>query len=226
LSFGPSSISNLEVPALSENDLGGHGMLGIDALVQQRLLLDFEQKVIKVEDARVPVEYFPDAIVITARRQRGQLILARVRAGGVPLDAVIDTGSEISIGNMALREKLLGKNRTNFIKVQVTGVTGVTQTLDVARIPEVTLGPVTLHDVPVAFADLPPFEVFGLSKEPALLLGTDVLASFRRVSLDFKSRKVRFQLRRCKPSEIMTNFTLASWSTTLSWSGDPAACAA
>jgi hypothetical protein len=49
----------------------------------------------------------------------------------------------------------------------------------------------------VAFADLPPFHVFGIAKEPALFLGTDVLETFRRVSLDFQARKVRFQLRRC-----------------------------
>jgi hypothetical protein len=49
----------------------------------------------------------------------------------------------------------------------------------------------------MAFADVPPFKMFGLSNEPALLLGTDILESFRRVSLDFRARKVRFQLRRC-----------------------------
>ena len=54
-----------------------------------------------------------------------------------------------------------------------------------------------LRDVPIAFADVPPFKLFGLADEPALLLGTDILETFRRVSLDFRARKVRFQLRRC-----------------------------
>ena len=31
-------------------------------------------------------------------------------------------------------------------------------------IGELQLGPVTLRDVPIAFADVPPFKVFGLSK--------------------------------------------------------------
>jgi hypothetical protein len=39
--------------------------------------------------------------------------------------------------------------------------------------------------------------MFGLADEPALLLGTDLLENFRRISLDFRARKVRFQLRRC-----------------------------
>ena len=54
--------------------------------------------------------------------------------------------------------------------------------------------------MPIAFADVPPFDVFGLSDEPALLLGTDLLETFRRISLDFRARKVRFQLRRCSQS--------------------------
>ena len=51
LSLGQTTISNLEVPALKEQDLGGDGMLGIDALVKQRLMIDFETLLIKVEDA-------------------------------------------------------------------------------------------------------------------------------------------------------------------------------
>ena len=54
----------------------------------------------------------------------------------------------------------------------------------------------TLFNVPMAFVDAPPFALFGLARDPAIMLGTDVLQSFRRVSLDFRNRKVRFVLRR------------------------------
>jgi len=50
---------------------------------------------------------------------------------------------------------------------------------------------------------VPPFKLFGLSDGPALLLGTDILENFRRVSLDFKDRKVRFQLRRCTTEGVL-----------------------
>jgi len=129
---------------------------------------------------------------------RGQLILTHVRAGKVALDAVIDTGSEVTIGNSALREKLLGGHHVKFWNAQVTGVTGVTIPIQMTIIPHLQLGPITFEYVPIAFADVPPFEMFGLSHEPALLLGTDLLEKFRRVSLDFRARKVRFQLRRCR----------------------------
>ncbi|NUT00180.1 MAG: hypothetical protein HOP96_04315 [Sphingomonas sp.] len=203
LTLGPSTIRNLQLPALRESDLGGDGMIGIDALVEQRLLMDFEKRLIKVEDARTPEKRLPGDIVIVAKRQRGQLILTHVRAAGLPLDAVIDTGTEITIGNLALRDKLIRKNREKFITIPVTGVTGETVDLQMAKIAELQLGPVTLHDVPMAFADVPPFKLFGLANEPALLLGTDILESFRRISLDFRARRVRFQLRRCGTQGIV-----------------------
>ena len=95
----------------SEYDLGGDGMIGIDALVEQRLMMDFEKRVIKAEDAQPAGQMMDGEIVVTARRRRGQLILTQVSAAGLPLEAVIDTGSEITIGNLALRDKLIRGNR-------------------------------------------------------------------------------------------------------------------
>jgi predicted aspartyl protease len=203
LGLGPSVIRNLEVPALREGDLGGEGLIGIDALVRQRLLMDFEKRMIRVEDARVPIKYGPNDIVIIAKRERGQLILTHVRAGGVSLDAIIDTGSQVTIGNSALREKLL-RRHGRFWTVEATGVTGVTVKLLMAFVPELELGPITRRNVPVAFADVPPFKLFGLADEPALLLGTDILENFQKVSLDFRARKVRFQLRHCDRVAVLT----------------------
>lgn len=203
LQLGSSKIRNLEVPALKEADLGGAGMIGIDALVEQRLMMDFEKRIIKAEDARQPARMMDGEIVVVARRRRGQLILTQVNAAGYPVEAVIDTGSEITIGNLALRDKLIKHNRRSFVKVTVVGVTGVPLDLQLARVGELQVGSVTLRDVLIAFADVPPFTVFGLQNQPALLLGTDLLDTFRRVSLDFRSRKVRFQLRRCGTSGIL-----------------------
>ena len=205
LGIGTAIIPDLQLPALRESDVGGDGLIGIDALTEQRLMMDFEAHQVRVEDARKPERFDPNAIVIVARRTRGQLILTAVRAGNLPLDAVIDTGSEVTIGNLALRDKLLGRHGTRFWTVQATGVTGTTVPLQMATISQLQLGPVTLQDVPIAFADVPPFAIFGLADQPALLLGTDLLETFRRVSLDFRARKVRFQLRHCGSSGILVN---------------------
>ena len=202
LTLGPTRVRDLELPALREADLGGAGLIGIDALVRQRLMMDFETRSIKVEDASKPVKSLPGEIVVVAQLRRGQLILTQVRAAGLSLEAVIDTGSQITIGNLALRDKLVRRRGSKLETVTAVGVTGKSMELQLANIAELRLGPVILRNVPMAFADVPPFEVFGLSDRPALLLGTDLLETFRRVSLDFRARKVRFQLRRCKPQSI------------------------
>ena len=203
LSLGSSTIRNLDLPALREDDLGGDGLIGIDALTSKRLMMDFEKKIIKVEDPGTYQPHFPGEIVVIARRHRGQLILTEVKAAGLPLDAVIDTGTEITIGNLALRDKLIRGNKDKFVTVPVMGVTGETINLQLARIEELRIGQIVLNNVPIAFADLPPFKLFGLADQPARLLGTDLLESFRRISLDFKSRKVRFQLRQCKSQGVI-----------------------
>jgi hypothetical protein len=224
LTLGTSTVTNLEVPALKESDVGGDGLIGIDALAKQRLMMDFDKRLIKVEDATKPPKFDRNDIVIVARRQRGQLILTQVKASGLSLDAVIDTGSEITIGNTALRDRLLRRHRDKFDTVTAIGVTGQAMKLQIARIDELQLGPVLLRDVPIAFADVPPFKLFGLADEPALLLGTDILETFKRVSLDFKARKVRFQLKRCRTDGVVISTSTTNSLTRLSSLGGSETC--
>jgi len=223
LSLGPTTVEDLQLPVLSEGDVGGQGMIGIDALVRQRIMMDFEKRLIKIEDATKPPKSLPDEIVIIARRSRGQLILTHVRASGLSLDAVIDTGAEMTIGNPALREKLI-RRRQKIDKVTAIGVTGKQIELEVAVISELQIGGILIRDLPIAFADLPPFHVFGIADEPALFLGTDVLNAFRKVSLDFRARKVRFQLKRCSTAGILVQMSPTFGNTRLSSVG-PDVCA-
>ncbi|WP_197277049.1 retropepsin-like aspartic protease [Sphingomonas profundi] len=194
LTVGASDIPDIVAPALAERHLGAQGLLGIDALAEQRLMLDFEKRTITVQDARKPPPASAGEIVVTARRRHGQLILTQVRVADRPIYAVIDTGSQVTIGNSALLARL-GRHRPT-TPVTLVSVTGQTIAAQQALLPEIRIGAVTLRGVPAAFADVPPFALFGLDRQPALLLGSDTLQAFRRVSLDFRARRVRFVLRR------------------------------
>ena len=225
LRLGSNSFNNLHLPVLKESDLGGDGMIGIDALAGQRLMMDFEKRTITVEDAQRPQPRFDGEIVVIARARRGQLILTKIEANRKPVEAVVDTGSEVTIGNLLLREKLFGRRRDLLSKIEVIGVTGVTVSLEIGLLSELKLGPVILRDIPIAFADVPPFGVFGLADKPSLLLGTDLMESFRRVSLDFRARKVRFQLRRCKATTLSITTASSGITSRLMTSRDgEAAC--
>ena len=198
LKIGSSELFGFTTPALAEENLGGQGLLGIDALADQRLLLDFEHKRIVIQDSRVPERSVggADEIVVTARRRNGQLILTQASVGNTNLYAIIDSGTEITVANEALRRRVAGTRRSPRTKtIDLISVTGQTVTADLIIVPTLKLGGITFFNIPIAFADTPPFAVFGLEKQPAILLGTDVLQLFRRVSLDFRARKVRFVLK-------------------------------
>ena len=223
LQLGPSAFRDLELPRLDERDIGATGMIGLDALVEQRLMLDFEKRKISVDDAKKPAPRMDGEIVVTARLKRGQLILTQVSANRLPLDAVVDTGSEITIGNMALRNQIVRRHQAVLEPIEVIGVTGKAIKLEMATVRELRVGGVIMNNVPVAFADVPPFEVFGLEAKPALLLGTDLMENFRKVSLDFKARKVRFQLRSCKTQGVLISTSPTAF-TRLSSTGTPDVC--
>ncbi|WP_369025936.1 aspartyl protease family protein [Qipengyuania sp. RANM35] len=207
LGLGPTETVGLELPVLDESDLGGDGMIGLDTLVEQRLMLDFEKRIITVDDERSAGMFGDGIIVVTGRLERGQLILTEVTAEKEKVDAIVDTGSEITIGNLALRDKLLRRHFDEFSKIKVYGVTGAAMELDFAIIKRLKVGPIILQNVPIAFADIPPFEVLNLTGKPSLLLGTDMMENFRRVSLDFKERKARFQLKKCDSSRVFVRTT-------------------
>jgi predicted aspartyl protease len=197
LSLGQSDIGPITAPALAARHLGADGLIGIDALADQRLMLDFDKRTITVQDSRRPyVGSSSGEIVVTARRRKGQLIITQASVEDRGVSAVIDTGSEITLGNPALRQRLFGNRRpTGMRDIELLSVTGQVLHAEAITLNNVRIGGLFLNNVVVAFADAPPFRLFGLSERPAIFLGSDLLSSFRRVSLDFRNRKVRFTLR-------------------------------
>lgn len=197
LGLGSSLIDGIKAPALPEKHIGADGIIGIDALADQRLLLDFDARTVTIQDSRRAVVHEDGEIVVTARRRKGQLILTQASIDGVQTYAVIDTGSEITVGNIAMLARVSrGRRPLPLVPLDMISVTGAPFTAQLALVPELRIGGIVMKNVQVAFTDAPPFELFGLESRPALLLGTDLLRSFRRLSLDFRNRKVRFTLRR------------------------------
>jgi hypothetical protein len=108
---------------------------------------------------------------------------------------VIDTGSQISIGNEALRRQLARKKRLGpTVPIELISVTGGKLQGDYTVIKQLHIGGVGVNDMPIAFADAHPFKQLGLTDRPAMLLGMDALVLFDRVSVDFANRRVVFGL--------------------------------
>lgn len=180
-------------PILEAANLGGaDGILGLDSLQDQRVLIDFDKQRIFVADAKQLGGDRGYEIVVKARRRLGQLIITGARLNGVDTDVIVDTGSQASVGNLALLEHLrraraLGDNT-------MTDVNGKDLTAPVKIGRRLEIGNMGLNELPIFFADAPPFEALGLRQKPALILGINELRVFRRVAIDFSKRQVLFDL--------------------------------
>jgi predicted aspartyl protease len=193
--LGKRSYFGLLAPLLDRRHIGADGILGLDGLQDQRVLFDFDRNLIAVDDAKALGGNRGYDIVVKARRRSGQLVLTNARIDGVRADVVIDTGAQVSIGNRALQRALM-RRRAAQQQVTINSVTGQSLPADVALAREFMLGNLVLENVAILYADAPPFESLNLHKKPALLLGMRELRSFKRVAIDFESRKILFDLPR------------------------------
>lgn len=197
LGFGGGTVDDIEAPVLEGEHLGAPGLLGLDSLHAKRVTLNFRTGRMEIADsgARRRASVEPDTIVVEARRKRGQLILLDSDVNGMRVNIMLDTGTNYSIGNLALRDKLVRKKRApDLLTATLTSVTGGTLVGQVGRIKSVRMGRVNLTEVPVIFADASPFAELGMQDKPALLLGISALKIFDRVAIDFGRGKVDFLL--------------------------------
>lgn len=194
LQISRTSVSRIHAPALKEVHLGARGILGIDTLQRQRVTFDFERQKMTVTPSRLhEAEGDEDEIVVTAKRRLGRLVLVDARLDGEKLMVVLDTGSEVTVGNLALRKKLEAKRKIGpTVPIQLVSVTGGEVRADYTQAKQVRIGGMLINDLPVAFAEVHVFKQLELSDRPALLLGMDALRLFNKVSVDFANRKVHF----------------------------------
>jgi predicted aspartyl protease len=186
----------VDAPVLESINMGADGILGVDSLRSQRIVFDFAGKTMSIVPAATrDFDDGGDAIVISASRRNGRLVVTEARVDGRLLTVVLDTGSQVSIGNEALRRQLLG-NRTpkNAQNVELQSVTGQKIIGQYAFVRELSLGGVTLSNLAIVFADAHTFKQLGLNQRPALLLGMNAMRAFKKVSIDFANRKFRVLL--------------------------------
>jgi predicted aspartyl protease len=193
LEVGGKTVRGIHAPALSRYHLGAEGMLGVDSLRSQRVSFDFAKREMTVVPAHRAEENWGDgAIVVTGRSRYGHLVLVDASVDGQKVWVIVDTGSEVTVGNSALRAKLERKGRLGAVRqIEMLSITGGRRVADQTVARRLRLGGMDIRAMPIAFADVHPFRKLGLADRPALLLGMDALKLFDRVSVDFANRRVR-----------------------------------
>jgi predicted aspartyl protease len=194
LSYGAGRADTIHAFALDRQHIGAAGVLGIDALRGQRVVLDFVAREVRVGPApprRARID--PEEIVVVGRTRYGQLVLADADVAGAPVDVVVDSGLSVSVGNDALR-RLLVTRANRFEPIELVSITGETLAADYTSVDDLRIGGFAVRGMPVAFANAFFFRRMRLTRRPALLLGMDVLRLFDRVVVDFPNRRAHFVL--------------------------------
>jgi predicted aspartyl protease len=187
---------SIDAAVLESANMGADGIVGVDVLRSQRVQFDFEKQTMSIVPSATPdFGYEPGTIVVRAKRKNGRLVVSDADANGERLTVVLDTGSQVSIGNQALRRRLIGDNLVDIDKsVELESVTGQKIIGDYMFIKQLTIGGVGLTNLAVVFTDAHTFKQLGLDKRPALLLGMNAIRAFKKVSIDFASKKLRVVL--------------------------------
>jgi len=196
LRIGSRTVNDIHAPALARANLGASGMLGVDSLQRQRVVFDFGRQEMTISPSARREEIWPAGdIVVTGRRHFGRLVLVDAAVDGQRVWVIVDSGSQISIANSALRNALQRRGRLGATHpVELMSITGGRLTAEYTVARRIQIGGVNIVRLPIAFADVHPFRQLQLMDRPALLLGMDALQLFDRVSVDFANHRVRVLL--------------------------------
>jgi predicted aspartyl protease len=196
LSLSNKRVGSIEAPILEASNMGADGMLGVDSLKSQRVLFDFKSHTMSITPSTRRSESLGDGtIVVRAQNRLGRLILTNASANAQRVTVVLDTGSQFSIGNPALRSRLIGHQMLRSPEtVTIQSVTGDTIVGEYMILKELEIGGVTLSKLAIVFADAHTFKQLGLDNKPALLLGMNAMRAFDRMSIDFANKKLRVVL--------------------------------
>jgi predicted aspartyl protease len=172
---------------------GADGILGIAGLRKESVFVDFRRNRVAISRSlrasdragldKVPAKVLGDGLLAV----EGQV-------DGVTVQAIIDTGSERTLGNAALHNALYAQHRSLAAPL-VTNVYGATPAIasgEVHVVSAITLGPMNISNVAVVFGDFHIFEVWGMEDRPTVIVGMDILGTANSLGLDFRGSQIYF----------------------------------
>jgi predicted aspartyl protease len=192
LQAGDLMIGSTDLPVVWAPVMAGaDGILGAAGLTEKSLLIDFERNRVAISNG-VRAGVRANSTRIHGLRSVPGLITVASRVGGVPVLAVIDTGAERTLGNLALRDALRAR-RLHGVMAQMTSVYGATKEVEVGEIliaPPIVIDSLRISGVAIVFGEFHIFNVWKMQDQPAMIIGMDVLGTVASLSIDFKNQDV------------------------------------
>ena len=197
LEIGDFLVENQRVILVDDAFGGADGVLATRLLNDRRIYVEFRRDRIEITRSRnqpAPLGFSTIPVKFASR----QVPWVEAWMGPVKVKAIIDTGAQQSIGNLALRAALAAARRRamELRDEGVIGVTGDVQEGQSAAVPTIRLGNVQVSNARVNFVDLHIFEHWRMLDEPAMLIGMDVIGVFDTFILDYRRRELQLLPRR------------------------------
>ena len=194
LQTGDLIQSDLKVAVLNSVMGGADGILGTQGFGGLRVTVEFNRDRISIERSRGQRARHNEGR-IPAKMRFGRLLVVNGYVGTIRVKAVIDTGAEMTLGNIALRDALLRRRKHNQVNedVRVVGLDETSQMGRYLRTPMIRLGEAEIEGVPIVYGDIHVFKMWELQEEPALLVGMDILGSLEKLVIDYQREEIQFR---------------------------------
>ncbi len=195
IEVGDLLVKDSRLPILADALGGAEGILGNEGLDDRRVYIDFRHDLIVISRSQGHPAA-PGFMTVPFQLEHGRLLVTDVQLGFVHAKAIIDTGSQVTVANMALRDSLMRRNsREHFSIEQIEGVTNDIQDAEGRRAPPIRFGPIEIHTKRMTFADTRIFEYWKMTKEPSVLIGMDALGLLDTLIIDYRRHELMLRMR-------------------------------
>jgi predicted aspartyl protease len=202
LSYGDLALPTSRMPILQGPALAGEeGLLGVDGMRGRRLLLDFQRRCIEITPSDQS-RRLRGWSTLEGELRFGHLMMVDGSINGQRVNILIDTGSDTSLANNALRAALDARlERGPSQRLFAFGEPIVLE--DAIFLRRLEVGELRIANLLAYVGDFHIFSVWGLLEEPTLLLGMDVLSRSRAMAIDYGRGTVHFRLHERRTTETV-----------------------
>ena len=183
------------LPALGPLNIPGkpfYGILGSDFFEQYVVEIDaIGGRLVLSSGSAIDLAGDGDFAAVSIRSHPRGIWMLETMIGGVKITALLDTGARVSILNPATAEALGIDLRQAFENAseKINGASGHGARGIALKLEALRAGDRTWRNPQVTVADIHIFEALGLSAEPAMILGSDLLFDGRLI-VDYGARTV------------------------------------
>ena len=196
LEVGELLLEGTTMPIVSDVFGGADGVLGTEGLTDKRIVIEFRRdRITIVRSHKEPAP--PGYLVLPFKFVKNRGLRIKMSIGGVPAVAVIDTGAQATVGNLALREALARRIKAAEPGEEtIIGVTQDIQTADRVRVRSLYAGDLLVRNAEILFTDLHIFDHWQLRSEPAVLIGMDILGVLNTLIIDYRRNELHVRTSR------------------------------